>query len=176
MNEPLDALYYEWLYEQVGRQGNVKSRTHRKLLKHLYSKAFVWLIPNDDNRVEDGRELRYEFAQAAHLQSLDAEWLGLECSVLEMLIGLSRRLSFVAEGEPRDWFWHLMRNLGLDGFSDNQYDGYIIEIEEVLNQLVFRTYLSNGQGGLFPLSYPQEDQRGVELWYQMSEYLAELEA
>lgn len=175
MNESLDGLYFEWLYDQVGRQGNHKSRTHRGLLFQLYTKPFVWFVPNDDNRVMQGQELRYEFVQAAHIQAADAHWLGMDCSVLEMLIAFSRVLSFEAEGEPRDWFWLMMRNLGLDVFTDNHYEPYVLEVEERLNALIFRTYLSNGQGGLFPLDHPEEDQRGVEIWYQMSAYLAELE-
>lgn len=175
MNEPLDDLYFEWLYEQVGNQGSVRSRTHRCLLRQLYTKAFVWMIPNDDNRVEDGRDLRFEFIQAAYIQSVDANWVSMECSVLEMLIALSRRLSFEAEGEPREWFWLMMKNISLDVFTDNHYDSYTIEVEEVLNQLIFRTFQSSGQGGLFPLQRPEDDQRGVEIWYQMSAYLAELE-
>ena len=31
----------------------------------------------------------------------------------------------------------------------------------------------NGTGGLFPLKRPRVNQRRVEVWYQMSEYLME---
>lgn len=174
MNRPLDEYYFEWLYEQVGNLGRVKRLTHRSLLWHMYKTPFIWMVPNDDNRVEDGRALRYQFIELARIEA-DAHWLGMECSVLEMLIALSQRLAFEAEGEPRDWFWVLLRNMHLEVFSDAHYEPYTSEVEAKLSALVFRTYQSNGEGGLFPLQYPEEDQRQVEIWYQMSGYLAELE-
>lgn len=175
MNTPLDDQYLEWLYEQVGRQGSVRRRTHWKLLKQLYATEFEWMVPNDDNRVEDGRELRYEFVTAARLPRVEASWMGLGCSVLEMLIALSRRLSFEAEGEPRDWFWTLMANLDLDQYNDAEYDGFITEIDKKLRRLVMRQYRRDGKGGLFPLNHPEKDQRDVEIWYQLSAYLIENE-
>lgn len=177
MSEPLDEQYLTWLYSQVG---SVKlknpSRTYWSLLRQLFTKEFVWIIPNDDNRVEDGRDLRYEFLRDAGIKRADADWLGLECSILEMLIGLSRRLSFEDEKEadPRWWFWKLLENLGLSTINDRQYDElYARGIDETLDRIVWRTYNHNGEGGLFPLRYPEEDQKDVEIWYQMSAYLLE---
>jgi hypothetical protein len=58
MHEPLEEAYFRWLCNQVV---NVKlknpSRTYWSLLKQLHSREFVWIIPNDDNRLEDGRYL-----------------------------------------------------------------------------------------------------------------------
>src|SRR5689334_4311656 len=121
MNEPLDELYFKWLYRQVGsvRLRN-PARTYWSLLRLLFTKEFVWIIPNDDNRVEDGRCLRHEFVEELGIENVDYEWMSLGCSFLEMLIALSRWLAFEAEeGEPRDWFWHVMRVLGLDIYRDN---------------------------------------------------------
>jgi hypothetical protein len=92
--------------------------------------------------------------------------------MLELLIGLSRRLSFVADGEPFDWFWQLMENLGLEKYNDNT----VIpekEVDGILDEVIWRTYKRNGSGGLFPLRKATEDQRDVELWYQLSAYLLE---
>lgn len=173
MDEPLDEIYLRWLYSQTG---SVRIRNPRKtywnLLRLLYKKEFIWIIPNDDNRVEDGRDLRYEFIDAEEIESVDIEWMHMGCSVLEMLIGLSRRLSFEAEGEPRVWFWHLMNNLGLSIYTD---DTTISEdhINEVFDGVIWRTYEPDGYGGLFPLNRPERDQRDVELWYQLSAYIQE---
>lgn len=173
MAEPLDELYLKWLYSQVG---NVKlknpSRTYWALLKQLYKKEFVWIIPNDDNRLEDGRDLRDEFVEKYELYDVDPDWMSLGCSMLEMLIGLSRRLSFEDDGPVDWWFWCLMRNLNLRGFTDNtQFD--IEDVDEVLDTVIWRTYEPDGRGGLFPLDDPEEDQREVEIWYQLSAYLLE---
>lgn len=177
MDEPLDESYFVWLYRQVAsvRLKN-PARTYWSLLRHLFRKEYVWLVPNDDNRVEDGRDLRYEFFETDGIEP-DPEWLGIGCSMLEMLIGLSRRLAFEAEGESAGWFWQLIENLDLRQYNDNNYDDrdkeLFLKIDETIDQVIWRTYDFNGTGGLFPLTDPQEDQRDIELWYQMSRYLLE---
>ena len=173
MSEPLDELYFRWLYAQVS---NVKlknpSRTYWSLLRLLHMKEFVWFIPNDDNRLEDGRLLRFEFVELHELHDVDPNWMDLECSMLEMLIGLSRRLWFEDDMPVDEWFWHLMENLGLNGLTDR--GGWSEQdVDEILDAVIWRTYEKDGRGGLFPLVEPKEDQREVELWYQMSEYLLE---
>lgn len=178
MDEPLDERYFKWLYGQVA---SVKlknpSRTYWSLLKALYTTEFVWLVPNDDNRLEDGRDLRYEFIDEVGVESPDPEWMAFGCSLLEMLIGLSRRLVFEAEGKagPSEWFWHMIENLGLGGFNDTYFktERQMKYVEHVLTTVVWRHYGSDGHGGLFPLRKPHEDQRKVELWYQLSCYLSE---
>jgi hypothetical protein len=175
VNEPLDELYLTWLYSQVGSvKLRTASRTHWSLIRQLYTKEFVWLVPNDDNRVEDGRDLRQEFLDDRGIENTDPDWMGLGCSMLEMLIALSRRFSFEAEGEPREWFWHMLENLELPPFNDREYNEFFQrEINDSLERVIWRTYSPNGFGGLFPLQHPKEDQRDVELWYQLSTYLLE---
>ncbi len=176
MNEPLDELYLTWLYSQVGSvKRRTASRTHWSLVRQLFTKEFVWLVPNDDNRVEDGRDLRQEFLDEREIVDPDLAWMGLGCSMLEMLIALSRRLSFEAEGEPRVWFWHMLGNLDLTQFNDEEYNELHQQgIDAALDQVIWRTYSPNGSGGLFPLKRPKENQRTVEIWYQLSAYLLEL--
>lgn len=172
---PLDEAYIQWLYGQVGSvRLKHSSHTYWNLLKILFTKEFVWFVPNDDNRVEDGRELRHEFIEELGLTHVDRNWLELGCSFLEMLIGLSRRLAFEAGGRPRDWFWHLLNNLELDVYADN----ILIpqkRVDDILDRVIWRTYRRDGHGGLFPLRHPKEDQTQVEIWYQLSAYLLEHE-
>lgn len=171
MNQPLDDQYLTWLYEMISGPETSRSRSFNKLAHQLYTKEFVWFVPNDDNRVEDGKYLRYEFADELELQDIDPDWMDLGCSFLEMLIGLSRRLEFQADGNPREWFWHLINNLGLR-YSDrgNYPDGVI---NEVLDTVIWRTYDYSGAGGLFPLRHPDRDQREIEIWAQLQDYLLE---
>lgn len=168
----LDDRYLKWLYRQVktvrARKG---SRTYWRLFEQLYSTEFVWFVPNDDNRAEDGRDLRREWA-AAYGEELDPQWLSLGCSFLELLIGLSRRLAFEGGNDGRSWFWMLMNNLGLQDFHDES-DFSAEEVEEITHTVIWRTYDPNGNGGLFPLQDSASDQRQVEIWYQLSEYLLE---
>lgn len=173
MKKPLDELYFMWLYGQVGsvREKN-PSRTYWGLLRHLYKKEFVWIIPNDDNRAEDGKDLRYVFVEEKGIDPVDKDWYHLGCSILEMMIALSRRLAFETDGEPLSWFWKLIENLELERFNDNvPYPKD--EIEEILNTVMFRTYKRNGSGGLFPLRRTSKDQREVEIWYQLCDYILE---
>lgn len=175
MNEPFDELYFSWLYSQLGSvKLKTPSKTYWSLLKQLFTKEFVWFIPNDDNRVEDGRDLRYEFLDHVDLSYPDQEWMYLGCSMLEMILGLSRRLAFEAEGEPRVWFWEFMDNLKLEQYSDARYDDIVDEdVNAKLDTVIWRTYDRNGNGGLFPLRHAAKDQRKIELWYQKSAYILE---
>lgn len=177
--KPLDELYLEWLYSQVARvEVRNLARSYWRLLNILYKTEFVWLIANDDNRMEDGRDLRLEFVKECEIDTPDDDWMHIGCSMLEMCISLSRRLSFEDEEEHDttvDWFWHLMANIGVRVFTDqelqsDQDEAYVVHI---LEEVIWRTYQSNGRGGLFPLRNPHEDQRNVELWYQLSSYLME---
>jgi len=178
MDAPLDELYFVWLYNQVGdSEAKDPSRTYWVMLKQLYCKEFVWLIPNDDNRVEDGKELRYEFVDQSGLNDVDRNWIDLGCSMLELLIALSRRLSFEAEKKPRDWFWHMLDNLDLRKYNDKYRSRSrkfpVKEVDEILDRVIWRTYTYNGEGGLFPLDSAPSDQRETELWYQLSAYVLE---
>lgn len=91
--------------------------------------------------------------------------------MLEMLIALSRRLSFVGGGASLEWFWHMLHNIGLDIYNDLAWDGEFVD--KAMRQINERTYDENGNGGLFPLKETDIDQRKVELWYQMNSYCLE---
>lgn len=174
MDVPLDEAYFSWLYSQVG-DPDITNPTHTYwgMFKQLYDKEFVWFIPNDDNRIADGKDLRYEFVEQSGLEDVDMGWLQLGCSMLELLIALSRRLAFEAEGEPRDWFWHMLDNLTLSQYNDRLQKRRSSEIDEILDRVIWRTYGINGEGGIFPLRYSDRNQQKVELWYQMSAYVLE---
>ena len=84
-------------------------------------------------------------------------------------------LALGCEGEPRAWFWHMIQNLGLE----QKTDAYMLaphqqeDIQDVVDRVIWRQYDPNGHGGLFPMTNPHEDQRKVELWYQVNSYLLE---
>ena len=173
MSEPLDESYLRWLHDQVLTTGRrAKSRSYWTLLRVMYTREFVWFVPNDDNRVEDGKALRVEFLEQTKIEA-SVDWLDLGCSFLEMLIGVSRRLSFDTNIPTQDWFWHLVGNLGLSGQNDR--DVVEAEVEEAVDTVIWRTYSRDGSGGLFPLRSPARDQSKVELWYQMGAYIMEME-
>lgn len=166
-----DDTYLRWLYRQVASVSlRDPSRTYWSLFRHLYQTEFVWNIPNDDNRFEDGRALRYEFIDASGITSVDHDWLWLPCSMLEMLVALSRRCAFEADGTARAWFWHLLHNIELHEITDDKPFPEE-DVDEVISNLIWRTYEPTGQGGLFPLKNAERDQTKVEIWYQLAAYL-----
>lgn len=177
MNGTLDDLYLTWLYRQVGgRSIRAKDprRTYWNLMRQLYGIEFLWFVPNDDNRAEDGRDLRSEFMADQVIFDADPDWLGLDCSFLEMLVALARRLSFEAEGAHGLWFWHLIQTLGLIACTDaSAYSES--EVAERVEAVILRTYEPSGLGGLFPLRGDVPDQRDVEIWYQLSAWLLQAE-
>ena len=170
MNEPLENLYFNWLCAKVIRLENpTPSLRYDTLLRALHNTEFVWLITGDDNRAEDGLELRLEFILEADIPD-NPEWRGLGCSLLEMLIAFSRHAEFMTDEPARNWFWLFMENLGLDRYNDATHP-LPDDIGDTLYRLVWRTYNFSGQGGLFPVVNPHEDQTKVEIWYQFCEYL-----
>lgn len=175
MSGHLDESYFQWLYAQVS---SVKlrnpSRTYWNLLRILFTKEFLWFVPNDDNRVEDGKDLRMEFLEAENVDpnDVDPDWLCMDCSFLELLVGLSRRLGFLTSDTPDVWFWELIENLGLRTYNDRANISRE-DVENRLDRVMWRTYRRNGHGGLFPLRRAEDDQREVELWYQLNSYIQE---
>lgn len=171
---PLEELYFTWLYTKVGSTAAASpAKTYWRLLKQLHTKEFSWFVPNDDNRAEDGRDLRQEFLVDEGIASVEEDWLRYGCSMLEMLIALSRRLNFEADIlHTREWFWLLIGNLGMRHCNDKS--NYISDlVDTILEDVIWRLYLPTGEGGLFPLEHPERDQRNVEIWYQLSAYLLE---
>lgn len=173
MSQHLDELYFHWLYGQVDSvKRRNPSHTYWTLFKILFTTEFVWIVANDDNRVEDGKDLRDEFFEECNIDRVDRDWIELGCSMLELLIALSRRAAFEDDHTPRQWFWTMMHNIGLADYNDARPIPKAA-VEETLDRIIFRTYKPDGSGGLFPLRRPQQDQRGVELWYQLNAYLLE---
>lgn len=164
----LDDLYLEWLYSQVlveTRQG----ASYWKLLRQLHRIEFRWFVPNDGNRAEDGLDLRKEWRDQLDI-AVDSDWMELGCSFLEILVVLARRMEFDGGETPQHWFWHLLENLQFNNCHDGS--GYSRHLVTRRVRIVMdRLYDATGNGGLFPLRQPSRDQREVELWYQMSEYL-----
>lgn len=168
----LDDRYLKWLYGQVSNAKIRKgSKTYWKLLRQMYTTEFIHFVPNDENRAEDGKELRLDWTRESGVRP-DRAWLSLECSFLELILGLAKRLNFQEERTLVHWFWHLLKNLGFESLDDS--DGYPTAFVEMRMRVVNeRSYDADGNGGLFPLRNPTQDQRKVDLWYQMMEYLVQ---
>lgn len=164
------AEYPGWLFTQVVPN---RQRDFYELFTILHAKEFLYTIASDRNRLQDARDVRregmYEFGFKAYV---DTEVLG-PISVLEVLIGISRRCAFQTSTHPGEWAWVLIQNLELNKYSGRISRRWAAEIDDILERLIWRKYQPDGVGGFFPLAWPAEDQRNVEISYQLSAYLRE---
>lgn len=173
--EELEERYFNWLYNQVSLdKSRARARSRRNLLRQMQETIFVAFVPHDENRIADCRDLRHEYLAEHAEEQGDVQWMRAPCSMLELFVVLSRQLSFQMDDPVKLWFWHLIEMLELERFNDLEYDDHAREIiDKTLERVIWRTYEPNGEGGLFPLRNPREDQRDVELWYQLNAYLME---
>lgn len=168
-------LYFDWLTDIVCRDRFSKAVSFRKLLAHLHSVEFTNLIERDENRAEEGKELRHRFAYY-HASIRNAEiYLNGPCSVLEMIIALAIRCEENIMDDPTmgdrtsQWFWDMIVSLGLGSMIDREYDKDYVDF--VIDRFLNREYEPNGKGGLFTINNCEEDLRTVEIWCQMCWYL-----
>lgn len=171
MNESLSEEYLRWLEPQI-RDGQ-GDQTYWDLSNIMFEKRFDALVPHDDNRMEDGLDLRTEFCHSKDIPMDALHFLGI-CSFLEVLIGLSYRLEFNAGGNHRQWAWKLLDNLELAKMIDPLSRRKVSQINHILDTVIRRNYKPDGHGGFFPLAWPDEDQTKIELWYQMAAYIHEI--
>lgn len=163
--------YYDWLKDQVELFDN-RGRSDA-LLCELHSITYIPMLTLDKNRECDGLELRDIY---------DKEYDGYEvtfqvdtpCSMLEFLVALARRMNYIYardnENTTSRMFWLMINNVGLSINSTEE------EINRTMERIIRRDYGANGEGNLFPLKMPRDNQRNVEVWYQMNQYLIEIMA
>jgi len=166
--------YFHWLVPQV--KDPEERKTYWDMLRIMFQKELVWMppVPLDGDRIDDGLELRTEFLLAADApRFISPDGFGA-CSFLEMLVALSRRLAFLAGNDAPGWAWQLVVNLELHKMSDPLGRVRSERAGEILDRVIWRHYNPDGTGGLFPLAWPERDQKEVELWYQMAAYVGEM--
>ena len=170
--------YFNWLYAKVGSLKD-KNPSHTKwlLCEHLFNEPFTFFVPNDENRACDGLDLRGEYDEDTGHNSGMSD---APVTVFEMLIAFAERAAYEdsyrqGKDSVRYWFWRGIDNLSIN-IDDETYannpdmDEYV---SWVLGIFLDRKYEPSGKGGLFPLSSPKQDQRKVELWYQLAAYVLE---
>lgn len=165
-----DLPYFDWLVIKV--EGN----KHLGLLNIAFDMPFISLIPNDENRIQDGLELRKEWFKK-YGTDFDIDF-NQQSNLFEVLVALSIRIEGVTSDvdnrryTAKYWFWKMIENLGLNGYDYTHLTPSGIEnIRETFLAMINREYQPNGQGGLFPFREVDRDQRDVELWYQMHQWL-----
>ena len=170
--------YFKWLCNIVCGKRYSKQVSYQKLLNCLHNIDFRYSIPRDENRANDGIDLRYRFARLKHHDDpydLILDILDRPCSVLEMMVALAIRCeeSIMTDTHYGDrtgqWFWVMITSLGLGAMRDDIYDEEYVE--NCLIRFLNHDYEPNGKGGLFTIRGIKEDLRKVEIWYQLCWYL-----
>lgn len=174
----INNLYFQWLYDWVCGDRFHQDISYKKLLMHLHSTEFTYIIQKDQNRAEDGINMRYRFAKTAGLNEpvgFIMDCLDGPCSVFEMMLALANRCEEDYMDDPAfgdrtvQWFWGMIANLNLGSMIDTRYDKRYVD--EVLYNFLHRKYERDGRGGLFRIRGCREDMRKVEIWHQMCYYL-----
>jgi len=175
--EPLYRRYFEWLYSQAFLYRDIDSGEVTSHLSYIHvadRMHNIWfkpLVEYDDNRIADGSELRQEFLLLHGGRRKNAL---ASVSILEVLLGLARRANIMIDVSEHEWFSIFLANLNLDKFNDEYCLSHATgRVDRILNRFNDRRYDYNGNGGIFPLRRTKHDQRQVELWYQMGEYMTE---
>lgn len=180
----LSEIYLEWLLGLINAD-NYKGKSYIKLCSLLNKVPFEPIIKLDENRLSDVHSLLRE----TYIQS-QSDWYRLNgcdiimelptwpVSFLELIISLAMRidLDFMREingiDNTRIYFWILVRNLGILEYDDEHWgEDAIISIVNRLNIVQDRKYDFNGNGGLFPLEHAEMDQRNVQIWNQLCQFV-----
>lgn len=170
--------YFEWMFDLVCCGKYAKAISYKKLLTYLHDVEFIYSIPNDANRADDGIDLRRRFSYECCLDDYirnPREELGESCSVLEMMIALAIRCEESIMDDPRignrtgQWFWKMVNNLGLGSMTDDRFN--INTVKELIERFLNRDYEPDGYGGLFTVRDYDRDLRDVEIWIQLCWYL-----
>lgn len=181
-NSLIKQQYFDWLYNLID-DGRKK---HKKLCTEFYNREFEWFIPNDDNRCEDGLNLREQFLESGKYSTDEnskefRDFALGRASVLEVLIALAQRIDFLmfdlnpGKARTSKWFFEMVANMGLMGCMDDRVShGDILQIHQAIDRVIDRKYDFRGHGSLFPVRRTLgKDMSKTEIWYQMMAYLDE---
>ena len=156
------GAYLQWLRQVCGCG---EDSEFVDILNYLSFARFKAIIPNDDDRAEDGLKIRSEFQEYY-------DWpvpVG-QATIMEVLLGLARHMAYIEYTPATDecdmvgvYFWEMIANLGIRiGMSEDDIR------ENILVPWLDRT----SDVTPFPLYHPVKgDQRRVNLWYQMHAFI-----
>ena len=166
--------YLEWLCRKVWAVGQLNNTSYSRLAECLHTQAFRPVLnPLDQNRAMDGLQLRVIFMDK-HGAVGSSSNRG-PCTMLELLVALAQRMGFVMDRQAAVCFRDILKNLGLSAMTDEAWEKLNgnARTRNAMERVINRTYLPSGHGGLFPLNHSNEDQRTVDIWYQMQAWLME---
>ena len=176
-----EYLCYLMNRAQVDAEGG---RGYLELCRVMQDTNFLPILEMDDNRCEDCRELRADYAElyddeeAADI--LDGLY-GETCTMMELTVVLAEKMRYNLEDSEYEagtgkWFLEMLENCGLTEYDNEQFEeneDSEDQVRTILTTLIFRKIGWDGEGSYFPLRWPKQDQRYVELIIQMNNYIEE---
>jgi len=180
--------YVEWLESFTVDETIDDSRrlSYSKLLDCLWRIIFIPSVGNDDDRAEDGIDLRRRYCDILTRETgvrvrgdaaEELEEIFGECRVLEMLIGLSMRMYDLMQdlgiyNSVSHWFWEIIRQVGFDSLDDTNWvngrdDAMVREVVGHIMRGDGIRSRSDWAGGWFGI----DGWQNMEIWYQMHAYL-----
>lgn len=144
---------------------------HWDLIINLQDRWFEHTIDMDRNRQEDGFMLRRQYCQDKGMVSIAIFGRTEYCTILEMLAALAIRMDDeygdAKDPKPGSIFEEMLDNLGLFEAEDET------ELDYILSNWMDRHFAPDGRGSIFPIQNPRRDQRKIQIWDQMQEYIRE---
>ena len=173
----LNELYFEWLCCLVENEKYGGGQSYTKLFSYLHETEFIYSIPMDANRFEDGVDLRYRFAyECRHDNRIVSSYLDdRPCSVFEMMVALSLKCEEHIMCDPdfgdrtREWFWVMLKSMKLDMMDNSDFDEEYVQ--KAVVKCLNHKYTKNGRGGFFTIANCRYDLRTVDIWRQLCWYL-----
>lgn len=173
IEDQIRSDYFEWLYDLVCEDRFADSISYRQLLTFLHDAEFVYFVPYDENRADDGIALRYRYCVRHDCVNL-RHYLDGPCSILEMMIALADHCENIVDDPAKgdrtaQWFWGMIGNLGLSGQTDYNFNEWLVN--DVITRFLNREYDADGSGGLFTVRGWHRDMRTAEIWHQLMAYI-----
>lgn len=183
----IEETYFDWLRSEAFSKVSER-REYEGVLRLIHDIPFYYTIWSDSNRAGDALAFRQsEFLGFQdNLAGIDQVWLGQWATaaptVLEVLLGISRRWSFYFEGPIQFYFWHLFHNLRLDRYPGRALSGVSQDAVRIrVDDWLSRQFDPNGDRSPFPVQQNNAvqhaldivDMRKVDIWGQMNAYSAE---
>lgn len=160
--------YFDWLIDLVNADD------HLRFCRIMDGLDFTYVLPLDENRVDDAFELRDIYTDET---GCDHGRNFTSCSLFEMLVALAYRcdrdIMYDADVGKRYSLWfHLFIESLFMQYSYDMRDLSEEEIIDICEKFMNRDYNKDGSGGMFPVS-DRRDQRKVQIWMQMNLWLVE---
>ena len=143
MDDNLKNSYFRWIYKIFCGEKAASGVSYIRLFKLLFNIDFVVLMESDDNRYDDGLQLRNRFIDLESSYRIDF-MSNTPCSILEMMAALAIRCEETIMDDPRygdrtsQWFWSMMASIGIGYMNDDLFNEEVaMEALTVLNNRAY---------------------------------------